>query len=182
MASYHTKEIVLAALFAGLTAVGAFIKIPFLFVPFTLQTLFTALAGTFLSPRFAVLSQLSYLILGLAGLPVFVNGGGAGYILQPTFGYLAGLPLAAFFISTRIKRSQNQGYAFLFVANFIGLSFVLVLGGLWLFVSLNLFTAKGISINTAIFSGTLIFIPITFLKCFLVTAIARSLGHHLDST
>ncbi|MBD1863646.1 biotin transporter BioY [Trichocoleus sp. FACHB-591] len=37
-----------------------------------------------------VLSQIAYLALGLAGFPVFTQGGGFGYIREPMFGYLLG--------------------------------------------------------------------------------------------
>lgn len=36
------------------------------------------------------LAQVAYLAIGLAGLPVFYNGGGLDYIQQPSFGYLLG--------------------------------------------------------------------------------------------
>lgn len=36
------------------------------------------------------LSQIAYLILGLTWFPVFSQGGGMGYIKEPTFGYLLG--------------------------------------------------------------------------------------------
>ena len=48
---------ILCALFAALIAVGAFIKIPVPFVPFTLQLLFTTLAGIVLGPKYGI--QLS---------------------------------------------------------------------------------------------------------------------------
>jgi len=38
----------------------------------------------------AFISQISYVSLGLAGLPVFDQGGGFNYLLQPNFGYLIG--------------------------------------------------------------------------------------------
>lgn len=38
----------------------------------------------------AALSQIAYLALGLTVLPVFSQGGGIGYVQQPTFGYLLG--------------------------------------------------------------------------------------------
>ena len=44
----------LCAIFTVLTAVGAFIKIPVPVVPFTLQVLFTMLAGLLLGSRKAV--------------------------------------------------------------------------------------------------------------------------------
>lgn len=36
------------------------------------------------------LSQIAYLVLGLAWLPVFAQGGGIDYLKQPYFGYLLG--------------------------------------------------------------------------------------------
>ncbi len=84
----NVKHTVLAALFAALTAVGAFLKIPFPGVPVTLQVFFVFLAGLALPPYAALLSQAAYLVIGLAGVPVFTSGGGIAYALTPTFGYL----------------------------------------------------------------------------------------------
>ncbi|MBW4577496.1 MAG: biotin transporter BioY [Aphanothece sp. CMT-3BRIN-NPC111] len=36
------------------------------------------------------LSQIAYLVIGLVWFPVFYQGGGFGYVKQPTFGYLLG--------------------------------------------------------------------------------------------
>lgn len=43
----------------------------------------------------AALSQMAYLILGLSGFQVFSQGGGLGYIKEPTFGYLVGFVVGA---------------------------------------------------------------------------------------
>ncbi|MCK9444791.1 MAG: biotin transporter BioY, partial [Tissierellaceae bacterium] len=56
-----TKEMTYVSLFAGLTAVGAFISIPLGEVPITLQTLFVLLSGLILGPKLGFLSQLVYL-------------------------------------------------------------------------------------------------------------------------
>ena len=53
------------ALFAALTAVGAFIRIPLGYSSITLQTFFTAMAGCVLGPWYGALSQLVYVALGL---------------------------------------------------------------------------------------------------------------------
>lgn len=58
-------------LFTALIAAGAFIKIPVPVVPFTLQYLFTMLAGLFLGSRRGMISVVAYMLLGLAGLPIF---------------------------------------------------------------------------------------------------------------
>ena len=84
----NVRELVLAALFAALTAVGAFLRLPVFAIPITLQVFFVFLAGLSLSPRAAFLSQAAYLVTGLAGVPVFTGGGGISYALTPTFGYL----------------------------------------------------------------------------------------------
>lgn len=65
-----TKSIIYCGLFTALIAVGAFIKIPIPVVPFTLQYLFTMLAGLLLGSRRGSLSVIAYIILGLAGLLV----------------------------------------------------------------------------------------------------------------
>lgn len=64
------KSIIYCGLFTALIAVGAFIKIPIPVVPFTLQYLFTMLAGLLLGSRRGSLSVIAYIILGLAGLLV----------------------------------------------------------------------------------------------------------------
>lgn len=38
----------------------------------------------------AVISQIAYIVLGLTLLPIFSQGGGLGYLKEPTFGYLLG--------------------------------------------------------------------------------------------
>ncbi|BAZ46299.1 BioY protein [Chondrocystis sp. NIES-4102] len=54
--------------------------------------LFTACVG---GRNAALLSQIAYVSLGLAGLPLFTNGGGLNYLQQPNFGYLVGFIFGA---------------------------------------------------------------------------------------
>lgn len=86
----------LCALFTVLIAVGAFIKIPVPVVPFTLQFLFTMMAGLLLGGRLGALSVGLYAVLGLAGLPIFAEGGGFWYVLKPSFGYIIGFVLGSY--------------------------------------------------------------------------------------
>ena len=65
-----TKSMIYCGLFTALIAAGAFIKIPVPVVPFTLQYLFTMLAGLFLGSRRGMISVVAYMLLGLAGLPI----------------------------------------------------------------------------------------------------------------
>lgn len=85
------RNLSLTALFAALTAVGAFVRIPAPLAPITLQFFFTLTAGLLLGPKWGAGSQALYVAIGLLGLPVFTMGGGFSYVTQPTFGFLLGL-------------------------------------------------------------------------------------------
>ena len=96
-----TRMLLLTALFAALTAIGAFLKIPTPWSSFTLQVFFVCMAGVLLGPKYGALSQLVYIALGLMGLPIFTAGGGLGYVFQPTFGFLLSYIPAAFVIGLK---------------------------------------------------------------------------------
>ena len=64
-----TRDLIYCALFAALTAIGAFIHFQFMHATITLQCFFTAMAGLLLGARLGALSQALYVGLGLVGLP-----------------------------------------------------------------------------------------------------------------
>jgi len=133
-----TLSLVMIAMFAALTAIGAFIKIPLPVVPFTLQIVFVFLAGCLLGARNGFISQLVYIAIGLAGLPVFTQGGGITYVLQPTFGYLIGFALAAFVIGTMLNRLETPTKKHFIVANIVGLIIIYAVAVPYLYMALNL--------------------------------------------
>ncbi len=84
----RAERAAMTATLAALIAAGAWISIPFVPVPLTLQTLFVLLSGILLR-RWGFLPPLGYLALGALGLPVFHNGlAGAGVLLVPPWEYL----------------------------------------------------------------------------------------------
>ena len=92
MENTRLRRLLLTAIFAALTAVGAYVRIGSV----TLQVFFACVSGMLLGPLWGTASQGLYVALGLLGLPVFTQGGGPMYVMQPTFGFLLGLlPLAA---------------------------------------------------------------------------------------
>ncbi len=72
------------------------LPIPGTEVPMTLQSLAAVLCGFFLSPVAAVSAIVGYLVLGAAGLPVFVGSTG---LLGSTSGYLVGFAICAGLVS-----------------------------------------------------------------------------------
>ena len=119
--TWNTRDLVLCGLFSALIAAGAFIKIPIPVVSFTLQFLFTTLAGLLLGARLGALSVAIYLMTGLIGLPVFANGGGLSYILQPSFGYLIGFCLGSYVTGTIASMQGKLSFQKLFAAGAAGL-------------------------------------------------------------
>lgn len=136
------RDLVLTGLFAALTAVGAKLMIPVGPVPFTLQPLVVFLCGVVLRPRLALMSQLTYLLVGLLGLPVFAYGGGLGYVLNPTFGFLIGFALAAWTISLVVHAGSDPGLARILSGLLLGMVVVYGVGILGLYVNLAVFQGK----------------------------------------
>ncbi len=91
-----SHRISLIALFAALTAGGAWLSLPIPPVPVVLANLVAALSGVVLGPLWGGLAVLLYLGLGALGLPVFAGGsGGFAVFLGPTGGFLIGYLLSA---------------------------------------------------------------------------------------
>ncbi len=74
----------------------------------TLQVPALLLTALVAGPRSALLAAVAYLSVGLFQLPVFHEGGGIGYLLDPGFGYLAGFVPAAW-VSGRLARQPDMG-------------------------------------------------------------------------
>lgn len=108
------RQLLLAALFAALMCATRFIPpipIPPTPLSFTLQTLVVFVAGLMLEPKYALASMLVYTALGLLGLPVFSQGGGIGYVLLPSFGFIIGFSACAFTISVLVRKNVLALYS-----------------------------------------------------------------------
>lgn len=123
-----TKNMVQCALFVALIAAGAFLKVPIPVVPFTLQYLFTMLAGLLLGGKRGCFAVCVYILLGLMGLPVFAQGGGIGYLFQPSFGYLIGFAAGAYVTGSIAHMAGRISYGRILAANFAGLGIVYLSG------------------------------------------------------
>lgn len=132
-----TKQLVFCSLFTALIAVGAFIKIPVPVVPFTLQYLFTMLAGLILGPRLGTISVTAYMLLGLAGLPIFTEGGGLWYVLKPSFGYIIGFCIGTYVTGTLAAKLKKRTFARYLAANLAGLAVVYAAGMIYYYVICN---------------------------------------------
>ena len=121
-----------------LTAAAAQISIslPFTPVPFTFQPMVVLLGAAALGPRLGMSSQILYLALGFAGLPVFAASPilpqGAARLLGPTGGYLMAYPFAAFAAGWLAERGFDRRYVTAVLAMICGLAVVFAGGIAWL--------------------------------------------------
>ena len=150
------KGVIYCGLFTALIAVGAFIKIPIPVVPFTLQYLFTMLAGLLLGSRLGTLSVISYMLLGLAGLPIFSEGGGIWYVFKPSFGYIIGFAVGTFVTGWIAEHMEKKTITRYLIANLAGLFCVYAIGMIYYYIICNFV------IDTPIAVGPL------FLYCFVL--------------
>ncbi len=154
-----TKELILSGIFTALIIVGAFIKIPVPNVPLTLQVMFTNLAGVILGCKLGAFSVLTYVLLGLAGVPVFTKGGGIGYIFMPTFGYLIGFIVGTFAAGKIVESSDKISFKKYLLASFVNLFIVYVFGAAYLYLMKNFYMGDVMSLKNAIYFGILVPLP-----------------------
>jgi biotin transport system substrate-specific component len=169
------RNLILVALFAALTAVGAFIKIPMPIAPITLQTLFCMMAGMLLGPWLGSLSQVVYVVIGLAGVPVFTGGGGPGYIFQPTFGYLVGLIAGAFLCGLIVEQIKKLSFLKTMCAALACMFAVYLFGVPYLYFIMNQYLHHAISLGKTMTVGFLLFVPGDLLKCLAAAFLAVKL-------
>jgi biotin transport system substrate-specific component len=138
-ARFRIAEQIGAVLFVTvLTAVAAQISVPLPFtpVPFTFQPMVVLVGAAALGSRLGMASQILYLALGIAGLPVFaaspVLPQGVARLLGPTGGYLMSYPFAAFVAGWLAERGFDRRYLTTVVAMVCGLVVVFGGGVLWL--------------------------------------------------
>jgi len=155
-----------------LTVVAAQISIPLPFtpVPFTLQPMVVLLGGAALGARLGMMSQILYLAIGLAGLPVFAASPalpqGFARLVGPTGGYLMSYPFAAFLTGLLAQRGFDRRYATSLLAMAAGLAMIFACGVAWL-----AFGLPHAGLSNALRAGLVPFIVADLLKVVLAAAV-----------
>jgi biotin transport system substrate-specific component len=172
---------ILISLFAALTAIGAFIRIPTPFVPFTLQIFFVILAGLILGSKAGFASQAVYIFIGLAGVPVFSEGGGIHYVLNYKFGYLLGFAAAAFIIGLINEKllPGKQPLIKLIAASCIGLIVCYIIGVSYMYIILKYVNDLSTSVSELVRNGFLVFLPWDTLKIITASCLAKEMTKRL---
>ena len=176
-----TRNMTLLAIFTALSAIGAFIRIPLPFVAITVQTIFVFMSGILIGKKLGALSQLIYVTLGLIGIPIFTEGGGPGYILKPSFGYLLGFIAAAYVIGLIIENKEIN-YLNIFIASLSGLFVTYLIGVPYLHIILNNVVNVDMSLWNSLTAGMIVFLPGDIIKILIITIITPQIYRALKDT
>ncbi|WP_099361741.1 biotin transporter BioY [Fredinandcohnia onubensis] len=145
-------EITYVGMFAALMAIGANITsmVPFLQVagvPLTMQTFFAVLAGLLLGSRLGAISMTVYMLIGIAGAPVFSGfeaglapliGGTGGFILSfIATAYFSGKIVEHAKGSPTLKTFMIAAFVGLFMNYFIGTNYMYFAFNFWLEVKMS---------------------------------------------
>jgi len=162
------KTLVFSAVFAAMMAIGGLIAIPFFPIPLTLQTFFAYLSILYLK-KWAFLSQLIYIGLGLIGLPVF-GGGASGYpvLIGPAGGFLFGFIAGTLVSGNLLQKTAAVHYATV-AALLLCAAVIFMTGWLWL-----AYWLQG-NLMGALLIGVLPFLPGDAVKMILALIIGKKM-------
>lgn len=155
-----TKSLTKMALLVALLCVAAYISIPVPIspAPITATVFVLFIIGYLLTPQEAFITIAVYLLIGLAGMPVFVGGaGGIGHFFGPLIGYLLGYLVAFPTLSIVKGRNKDMG-RYIFTGIFVALPLIYGCGMLGLMYWFDMPLKKALAV------GALPFIPLDILK------------------
>lgn len=172
-------DLTLCGFFAALIAVGAFIKIEIPVEPyamhFTMQWFFVLTAGLLLGRKRAATSVCVYLVIGLAGVPVFASGGGPAYLTRPTFGFLLGFALAAYIMGMMMDQKSKASFFWMVLTSIAGLIAYYGVGVLYFYFISNYVLNLPAGWKVVLINCCLLTIFEDFLLCILAVLVCSRL-------
>jgi len=124
----------ISAIMLALLIICSKITIPLGVISLTLQTFIVILLSLVLNTRYSLLVFITYIILGLLGLPVFSGGGGFAYVLKPSFGFIIGF-LAQSILTSRVTPKSNRYIKYIY--SMIGLFIIYLCGAIYMYFIMN---------------------------------------------
>ena len=171
MANLKGKHFAICGLFCALLAISSKIQIPTPLIPLTLQTATLFLCILILPNFLSFFTVGIYLITGLIGLPIFAQGGGFSYLLNPTFGYLLGFLFSALIKGIFFKNAI--GYKKQIIVCLISLITTHFIGSVYAFFVYNYYLNANLGLFYSFLFSSLIFIPTDLIWCFVCPLISN---------
>ncbi|MFD1361445.1 biotin transporter BioY [Lentibacillus salinarum] len=159
MNTLRTVDLTFGAVFVCLMAIGANITVWFpvlalpiggATVPLSLQTFFATIAGLMLGKKRGSIAMMTYILVGMAGVPVFAQmKAGPMQLISPTGGFILSFIFVAFFTGLIAERSRKPSIPAYTVASLVGLAFNYGIGVTYMYLAMNTWLALAISYPVA---------------------------------
>lgn len=172
-----TKTLVTNAILLTILIISSFLKVQIFTIPFTMQLLVVILISLLTKTINGFIVLLTYLIMGLIGIPIFANGGGIGYLANPSFGYLLGFLFMPFIINRfrkLLKKLISNPFMNNLISSLIGLLFLYWISINYAIVLFNLLLEENKSLRILIKLQIMPYILIDLLKVLLACYIVSS--------
>lgn len=178
MKTISTKSLALCSFYLVILIISAKISIPIGLIPITLQTFSVFLCAFLLTPFQCCLTVGVYLLMGLLGLPVFANGGGFAYIIQPSFGFLLSFVVVTPALSALSRKFKLQFSWQLFCLSLLALGFIYLIGSTYMFFIFHQVMEVEKSISQILSLAVIPFIFNDSVSLFIAMLIARRLSSY----
>lgn len=170
------KQLSLAGLMTAIICILApfALPIPVSPVQISLGTLAIYFVLTVLGLKLGTISVVVYILLGLAGLPVFAGfTGGAGKLLGPSGGFILGYIFMALICGFFIDKWGNNIF-FSFLGFLLGTAVLYLFGSLWLIYQTS------VTLSQAILAYAVPYIPADLIKLILAMSLGRQVRKRLE--
>ncbi|GGK05220.1 BioY family transporter [Lentibacillus kapialis] len=186
MKKLRTIDLTFGAVFVCLMAIGANISVWFpmlalpiggMTVPISLQTFFATIAGLMLGKRLGAISIITYILVGVAGIPVFAQmKAGPIQLISPTGGFIISFIFVAFFTGLIVERSNKSSILTYGLASIAGLVFNYGIGVSYMYIAMNTWLGLHITYSAAWLSMIPFLIKdagLTFLAALFMVSLAK---------
>ncbi|MCR4435276.1 MAG: biotin transporter BioY [Clostridiales bacterium] len=174
-----TKQMIVIGLFTAITAIFSQIslKIPLSPVPVTLQTLAVFLSAIILGSKCGMLSQIVYILIGAAGVPVFSNfESGIGVLFGYKGGFLISFPIMAYVMGLILEKRKRFTPFAIVPALTAGMAVCYTIGAFWLALVLKTSAVKAVT------AAVIPFIPFDLVKIIIAAILGYQVRNSLIKT
>ncbi|MDG4658265.1 biotin transporter BioY [Ectobacillus antri] len=155
MRKFRTLDLTLAAMFVALMAIGANITswAPFLQVagiPLSMQPFFAILAGLLLGSRVGALSMTVYMLVGIAGAPVFAQfSAGIDTVLGMSGGFILSYIVVAYVTGKIVESKVIPTFSTFLISSLVGIALIYVIGTNYMYAAANVWLEADMEYATA---------------------------------
>lgn len=173
-----TADIAYVGIFTAIIAVCSWITVPTV-IPVTLQTLAICTAAGLLGAKKGVAAVVAYIMLGIAGMPVFSNfSSGIGQIAGPTGGYLIGFVFTALIVGGAVDLFDKKIWVYA-ASMILGTAVCYAFGTVWFVLVYNAKAETAVSVSSALATCVVPFIIPDLVKLTAATGLCAALKKYI---